>query len=112
MASGTFGFAAFEGIFFYFLAMFATASLVAAKLFMGPKDNEGNSKFFRNAFQVAYSHAFGNSMTYMLFWIMFYNVVHVVWKNNKKIRNENWFVFGFLVIEGYLDKFLLSSVIE
>ena len=50
MAAGTFGLAAFEGIFFYFLAMFTTASLVAVKLSMGPKDKDGNSKFFKNAF--------------------------------------------------------------
>ena len=78
MAAGTFGLAAFEGIFFWILSSLVTATLVATKLFLGPKDNDGNSKFFKNAFQVAYSHAFGNSMTYMLFWIMFYNVVHVV----------------------------------
>ena len=78
MAAGTFGLAAFEGIFFYLFSSFLTASLVALRLMIGEKDAEGNSKYFKNAVQVAYSHAFANSMTYMLFWIMFYNVVHVV----------------------------------
>ena len=78
MAAGTFGLAAFEGIIFWVVASFVTASLVAMKLMLGPKDYDGNSKYFRNAFQAAYGGAFGNSMTYMLFWIMFYNVVHVV----------------------------------
>ena len=83
MAAGTFGLAAFEGIFFYLFSSFLTASLVALRLMIGEKDAEGNSKYFKNAVQVAYSHAFANSMTYMLFWIMFYNVVHVVWISRK-----------------------------
>ena len=78
MAAGTFGLAAFEGILFWLLSSTVTATLVAAKLMLGPKDHEGNSKYFKNAFSVAYGSAFGNSMTFMLFWIMFYNVVHVV----------------------------------
>ena len=78
MAAGTFGFAAFEGIFFWIVACLTTATLVAVKLTLGPKDADGNSKFFKNAFSVAYGSAFGNSMTFMLFWIMFYNVVHVI----------------------------------
>ena len=78
MAAGTAGFAAFEGILFMFTVSTMTGLLVGLKLMMGPKDNEGNSKYFRNAFSVAFSNAFGNTMTFLLFWIMFYNVVHVV----------------------------------
>ena len=76
MAAGTFGLAAFEGIFFWLLCSFVTATLVSIKLMLGPKDSEGNSKFFKNSLQVAFSHSFGNSMTYLIFWIMFFNVVH------------------------------------
>ena len=78
MAAGTFGLAAFEGILFMFACSLTTGLLVGLKLMLGPKDKEGNSKYFKNAFSVALSYSFGNTMNFLLFWIMFYNVVHVV----------------------------------
>ena len=41
-------------------------------------DANGESKFFQNPLSTATSGLFGNLMTYLLFWIMFFNIVYVI----------------------------------
>ena len=77
MAAGTLGYSAFEGIAFWFLASLGTSALVAMKLKSLPQSN-GDSKYFKDAVYISFSNGFGNMMTFMLFWIMMYNVVHML----------------------------------
>jgi len=55
----------------------ATSGLLAMRIASLGFEN-GESKFFGNLIEAASTGIFSNIMTYMLFWIMFYNIVYVV----------------------------------
>ena len=78
ISAGIFGFGAFYGVL-YWLAMGVLTTIILF-LYMTTlgSDARGDSKYFKNMLQDASSNMFSNIMTYMLFWIMFYNIVYVV----------------------------------
>jgi hypothetical protein len=78
MAAGIFGLGAFQGVLWWITMSVATSVVIAAKVAAMGFQANGSSKYFPTVQMAASSDMFGNIMTYMLFWIMFYNVVYVV----------------------------------
>ena len=78
IAAGIYGLRAFEGILWWILMSLVTSALIALRLGIMGFEQNGQSKFFPSFITAASTNMFGNIMTYMLFWIMFYNIVYVV----------------------------------
>ena len=78
ITSGIFGLGAFQGIAWWFAMSLMTSALIALRVTSMGFDNNGSSKYFMSVAQASTANMFSNIMTYMLFWIMFYNIVYVV----------------------------------
>ena len=78
VSSGVFGNAAFSGLLWWLLTNLIGSVLIYLRLVMMGFESNGESKYFKNAFSASTTGMFGNIMTYLLFWIMFYNITHVV----------------------------------
>ena len=78
MAAGIFGFGAFQGVLWWMTMNMATSAAVGLKVTAMGFDRSGNSKYFPTVLAAATADMFSNIMSYMLFWIMFYNIVYVV----------------------------------
>ena len=78
MCAGVLGLSAFKGIIFWMLVgILVTALLVIKIKAMGSEPN-GTSLYFRTLYQTVAADMFSNIMTYMIFWILLYNIVYVV----------------------------------
>ena len=55
-----------------------TSVLIALRVSSMGFEINGSSKYFESLAQAATTNMFSNIMTYMLFWVMFYNMVYVV----------------------------------
>ena len=78
MTAGIFGLGAFQGVIWWFVMSIVTSALIALRVTSMGFENNGSSKYFDSVAQAATTNMFSNIMTYMLFWIMFYNIVYVV----------------------------------
>ena len=78
IAAGIYGLRAFEGILWWMAMSMVTSALIAFRLTTLGFEANGQSKFFPSFIQAVTTNMFSNIMTYMLFWIMFYNIVYVV----------------------------------
>ena len=78
ITAGIMGLGAFEGLLFWMLMGAMTSFLITLRVASMGLDSNGNSVYFGKLLSVFTNNMFGNSMTYMLFWIMFYNIVYVV----------------------------------
>ena len=78
ITAGIMGLGAFEGLLFWMLMGMMTNVLITLRVVSMGLDSNGNSFYFGKLLSVATNNMVGNSMTYMLFWIMFYNIVYVV----------------------------------
>ena len=78
MAAGIFGFGAFQGVLWWIVMSVITSAIIGLKIASMGFQANGKSKYFPTVQAAATSDMFSNIMTYMLFWIMFYNVVYVV----------------------------------
>ena len=76
--AGIMGFSAFTGILFWMFIGIITSALLFAKIIMMGVDKNGNSNYFVNILTTATANIFSNIMTYMIFWILFFNIVYVV----------------------------------
>ena len=77
-AAGIFGLRAFEGILWWMAMSMLTSLIIGLRVASMGFEENGQSKFFPSFVQAMTTNMFGNIMTYMLFWIMFYNIVYVV----------------------------------
>ena len=78
VGAGILGLGGLEGLLgFVAIALFTTLMIFVRIKFLGSEDN-GDSKYYGNALSASMSSMFGNVMTYLLFWIMFYNIVYVI----------------------------------
>jgi hypothetical protein len=78
ICAGILGYGAGSGLMFWLCINALTAALIYGIIKMMGAEEDGESKFFPNPFQMAAGGLFGNVMTYLLFWIMFYNLVYVI----------------------------------
>ena len=78
ITAGILGLGAFEGLLFWMFMGMMTSFLITLRVITMGLDSNGNSMYFGKLLSVATNNMIGNSMTYMLFWIMFYNIVYVV----------------------------------
>ena len=78
VSAGILGFGAGEGSLWFLITILFTSLILYIKIkLLGSEDN-GDSKYFHDAISTSMSGMFGNVMTYLLFWIMFYNIVYVI----------------------------------
>ena len=78
VSSGIFGNAAMSGLFWWLLINLIGSIMIYLRIAMLGFESNNESKYFKNAFSASTTGMFGNIMTYLLFWIMFYNITHVV----------------------------------
>ena len=78
IAAGVIGLSAFQGVLWWMLMSAVTSALIGLRITILGFDTSGKSRFFVDIIEAASLGMFGNIMTYMIFWILFYNIVHVV----------------------------------
>lgn len=78
IASGILGNGLGAGILFWLALNFAVSVLIYIRVLAMGLEKDGSSCYFHNLGQAAFSGLASNIMTYLLFWIMFYNIVYVV----------------------------------
>ena len=78
MASGILGLSAFQGIMFWIMMCLATSVVISITVITLSAGKGSKGIFFKNVSDAATHNMFSNVMTFLLFWIMFYNVVYVV----------------------------------
>ena len=78
ITAGIFGLGAFQGVIWWLAMGLFTSALIGLRVASMGFDSNGSSKYFNSVTQAATTNMLGNMMTYMLFWIMFYNIVYVV----------------------------------
>ena len=78
MTAGIFGLGAFQGVIWWIAMSILTSVLIALRVSSMGFESNGSSKYFESLAQAATTNMFSNIMTYMLFWVMFYNIVYVV----------------------------------
>ena len=71
MASGILGFTGFFGLGFYLINFL----IVTVLLFIHIKNQKGN--FSTSLTSLLFEGIFNHGMTYMIFWVMFYNLVYI-----------------------------------
>ena len=71
MVSGILGFTGFTGIFFYLINFI----IVTGLLFLHIKNQKGN--FSNSLISLLLEGLFNHGMIYILFWVMFYNLVYI-----------------------------------
>ena len=71
MASGILGFTGFFGLGFYLINFL----IVTILLFIHIKNQKGN--FSTSLTSLLFEGLFNHGMTYMIFWVMFYNLVYI-----------------------------------
>ena len=71
MAAGILGLTGFIGLGFYLLNFL----LVTVLLFLHIKNQRGN--FSNSLISLLFEGLFNHGMTYILFWVMFYNLVYI-----------------------------------
>ena len=55
-----------------------TSIFIGIRIMFLHKDHKGNSLYFKSIFDVVTTNTFSNMPIYLLFWIMFYNIVYIV----------------------------------
>uniref|UniRef100_A0A7S3CSG6 ER membrane protein complex subunit 6 n=1 Tax=Strombidium rassoulzadegani TaxID=1082188 RepID=A0A7S3CSG6_9SPIT len=77
VAAGILGLGAFQGILFWIAVALTTSLVLFVQIQVMSAQGEG-ATLFQSVGKAATQNLLSNVMTYMLFWIMFYNVVYVV----------------------------------
>ena len=72
VVAGIFGLDGFQGILFYFLANILTSVAIWNSL------NFKAFPFFKDLGSIVTGGLFSDVMSYLLFWVMFYNIVHIL----------------------------------
>lgn len=78
VSAGILGLGAFSGVLWWVWINFVASTILFVRIKMLGSEDNGESKFFKSAFAAAFNGTVGNLMTYLLFWIMFYNIVYVI----------------------------------
>ena len=78
ITAGIFGLGGFQGIMWWMIMGLITSLLIGLRISTLKKDDKGNSKYFKSIFEVITTNTFSNMPIYLLFWIMFYNIVYIV----------------------------------
>jgi hypothetical protein len=78
IAAGIYGLGAFQGILWWMGSNLIVAIFLYARISTMGTDQSGESKYFTELLKTVSANVFSNLMTYMLFWIMFYNVSYIV----------------------------------
>lgn len=76
--AGIFGFGALAGLMWWIAMNLTVGLMVYLRIVSLGTEADGESKYFKNPLQKALSGVMDNLMTFLLFWIMFFNIVYVV----------------------------------
>ena len=78
IAAGILGLGAGQGLLWWIGMNLLTSVLIWVRIQTMGFEKNGESKYFKNPVQAATMGMLSNIMTYLLFWIMFYNLVYVI----------------------------------
>lgn len=79
ISAGIMGYGGGAGFLWWIGANLAVSILIYLRIQTLGKETDGSSKYFNNPVTEAFAGVMSNLMTYLLFWIMFYNIVYVIW---------------------------------